>query len=39
VALAKDLSKHLAQAAKWQGCKEIELKKKGNLSAALAKAI
>ena len=38
-ALAKDLSKHLAQAAKWQGCKDIELKKKGNLSAALAKAI
>jgi uncharacterized protein YcaQ len=38
-ALAKDLGKHLAQAAKWQGCKDIELKKKGNLSAALAKAI
>lgn len=38
-ALAKDLSKHLAQAAKWQGCKDIEVKKKGNLSAALAKAI
>jgi uncharacterized protein YcaQ len=38
-ALAKDLSKHLAQAAKWQGCKDIELKKKGNLSAALAKTI
>jgi uncharacterized protein YcaQ len=38
-ALAKDLSKHLAQAAKWQGCKDIELKKKGNLSAALAKAV
>jgi uncharacterized protein YcaQ len=38
-ALAKDLSKHLTQAAKWQGCKDIELKKKGNLSAALAKAV
>lgn len=36
-ALAKDLSTHLAQTAKWQGCKDIELKKKGNLSAALSK--
>jgi hypothetical protein len=39
VALAKDLSKHLAQVAKWQGCKDIQLKKKGNLSAALSKLL
>ncbi|MFM6977714.1 MAG: DNA glycosylase AlkZ-like family protein [Micrococcales bacterium] len=38
-ALANDLGKHLAQTAKWQNCKDIELKKKGNLSAALSKTI
>ena len=35
-ALAKDLAKHLKDVAKWQGCKTIEVKQKGNLSAALA---
>ena len=38
-ALSLDLAKHLAQTAKWQNCKEIELKKKGNLSAALSKTL
>jgi uncharacterized protein YcaQ len=35
-ALAKDLAKHLREVAKWQGCETIEVKQKGNLSAALA---
>ncbi|MFM6963246.1 MAG: DNA glycosylase AlkZ-like family protein, partial [Micrococcales bacterium] len=34
-AIAKDLAKHLREVAKWQNCKTIEVKKKGNLSAAL----
>lgn len=38
-ALARDLAAHLAEAAVWQGCERIEVKQKGNLSAALAKAI
>ncbi len=38
-ALAKDLCKHLSQTAKWQGSKDIQLKKKGNLSAALSKVL
>ena len=38
-ALSKDLGKHLAQTAKWQNCKSIEVKKKGNLSAALSKVL
>jgi len=38
-ALAKDLSKHLSQTAKWQNCSDIQVKKKGNLSAALSKLI
>ena len=38
-ALAQDLAKHLAQTAKWQGCQDIQLKKKGNLSAALSKTL
>ena len=38
-ALAKDLSKHLSQTAKWQNCGDIQLKKKGNLSAALSKVL
>lgn len=38
-ALAQDLAKHLAQTAKWQNCQDIELKKKGNLSAALSKTL
>jgi uncharacterized protein YcaQ len=37
--LAKDLSKHLSQTAKWQNCSDIQVKKKGNLSAALSKLI
>lgn len=38
-ALALDLSNHLSQTAKWQGCNDIQLKKKGNLAAALSKTI
>ena len=38
-ALAKDLSKHLVATAKWQGCASIEVKQKGNLSAALSKLL
>ena len=38
-ALALDLSKHLTQTAKWQNCQDIQLKKKGNLSAALSKTL
>jgi len=37
--LARDLAAHLAEAATWQGCERIEVKQKGNLSAALAKAV
>jgi uncharacterized protein YcaQ len=37
--LARDLAAHLAEAAAWQGCERIEVKQKGNLSAALAKAV
>ena len=37
--LARDLAVHLAEAAAWQGCERIEVKQKGNLSAALAKAV
>ena len=39
LAIAKDLAKHLRDVAKWQGCERIEVKQKGNLSAALAKAV
>jgi uncharacterized protein YcaQ len=35
-ALAKDLAKHLREVANWQGCETIEVKRKGNLSVALA---
>ena len=38
-ALAKDLGKHLTQTAKWQNCKSVEVKKKGNLAAALSKVL
>ena len=38
-ALAKDLATHLREVAQWQGCETIEAKQKGNLSAALAKAL
>jgi uncharacterized protein YcaQ len=38
-ALAKDLAAHLREAAVWQNCESIETKQKGNLSAALAKAL
>ncbi len=38
-ALAKDLAAHLREAAVWQNCVSIETKQKGNLSAALAKAL
>ena len=38
-ALAKDLGKHLTQTAKWQGSQGIQLKKKGNLSAALSNVL
>jgi len=37
--LARNLAAHLAEAAAWQGCERIEVKQKGNLSAALAKAV
>jgi uncharacterized protein YcaQ len=37
--LARDLAAHLAEAAAWQGCERIEVKQKGSLSAALAKAV
>lgn len=37
--LARDLAAHLAEAAAWQNCERIEVKQKGNLSAALAKAV
>lgn len=38
-ALARDLAAHLREVADWQGCEAIEVKQKGNLSAALAKAL
>lgn len=38
-ALALDLSKHLTQTANWQKCSDIQLKQKGNLSAALSLAL
>jgi uncharacterized protein YcaQ len=38
-ALAKDLAAHLREVAAWQQCETIETKQKGNLSAALAKAL
>jgi uncharacterized protein YcaQ len=36
-ALARDLAAHLREVALWQGCESIEIKPKGNLSAALVK--
>jgi hypothetical protein len=36
-ALAQDLATHLREVALWQGCESIEIKPKGNLSAALVK--
>lgn len=38
-ALALDLSNHLTQTANWQKCSDIQLKQKGNLSAALSLAL
>ena len=38
-AIAKDLATHLREVAIWQNCESIETKQKGNLSAALAKAL
>jgi uncharacterized protein YcaQ len=37
--IARDLAAHLREAAAWQGCETIEVKQKGNLSAALSKAL
>jgi uncharacterized protein YcaQ len=37
--IARDLAAHLREAAAWQGCETIEVKQKGNLSAALLKAL
>ena len=38
-AIARDLAAHLREVALWQSCETIEVKQKGNLSAALAKAV
>ena len=38
-AIARDLAAHLREVAVWQNCESIEVKQKGNLSAALAKAV
>jgi uncharacterized protein YcaQ len=38
-AISKDLAAHLREVAIWQNCESIETKQKGNLSAALAKAL
>jgi hypothetical protein len=38
-AIARDLAAHLREVAVWQGCETTEVKQKGNLSAALAKAV
>ena len=37
--IARDLATHLREVAVWQSCETIEVKQKGNLSAALAKAV
>jgi uncharacterized protein YcaQ len=37
--IARDLAAHLGEVAAWQGCETIEVKQKGNLSAALSKAL
>ena len=37
--IARDLAAHLREVAVWQNCESIEVKQKGNLSAALAKAV
>jgi uncharacterized protein YcaQ len=37
--IARDLAAHLREVAVWQGCETTEVKQKGNLSAALAKAV
>ena len=37
--IARDLAAHLREVAVWQSCETIEVKQKGNLSAALAKAV
>ena len=37
--IARDLATHLREVAVWQNCESIEVKQKGNLSAALAKAV
>ena len=37
--IATDLAAHLRDVAKWQGCETIETKQKGNLAAALSKAL
>ena len=37
--IARDLAAHLREVAVWQACESIEVKQKGNLSAALAKAL
>ena len=38
-AIARDLAAHLREVAAWQSCERIEAKQKGNLSAALSKAL
>jgi uncharacterized protein YcaQ len=38
-AIARDLAAHLREVATWQSCERIEAKQKGNLSAALSKAL